>query len=267
MKAPAICSDSDAAPRGLAEMCSKVVITSSLEPTGLRSGSLWGKLAGLRSGCKGCVMAVTRDRAAVGLPVLPGPPPALRADAARNRAKLLLAAADLFSARGVEAVSLDDVVSAAGVGKGTLYRIFGDKSGLAAALLDEQERDLQERVLSGPPPLGPGAGGRARLSAFIDGYVAYVAGNVDLVRMSQTARPGARFDIGSHQFWRTHLRYLLTEAGAPSPGTAADVLLAAMTAEQIDHWIRRENRDRRRVASDLTQLAESWCSPNSPRGR
>jgi len=108
-------------------------------------------------------MTVSRRRAAVGLPVLPEPPPALRADAARNRAKLLRAAADLFGARGVEAVSLDDVVSAAGVGKGTLYRIFGDKSGLAAALLDEQERDLQERVLSGPPPLGPGAGGRARL--------------------------------------------------------------------------------------------------------
>jgi AcrR family transcriptional regulator len=211
-------------------------------------------------------MAVSRRRAAVELPVLPSPPPALRADAARNRTKLLLAAADLFSARGVEAVSLDDVVSAAGVGKGTLYRLFGDKSGLAAALLDEQERELQERVLSGPPPLGPGAGARARLTAFIDSYVAYVAGNVDLVRMSQTARPGARFDIGSHHFWRTHLTYLLTEAGAPHPGTAADVLLAAMTAEQIDAWVRRENRGHRRVAADLRQLAEAWCRPD-PRPR
>ena len=212
-------------------------------------------------------MTASRRRAAVGLPVLPEPPPALRADAARNRAKLLLAAADLFGARGVEAVSLDDVVSAAGVGKGTLYRIFGDKSGLAAALLDEQERDLQERVLSGPPPLGPGAGGRARLNAFIDDYVAYVAANLDLVRMSQTARPGARFEIGSHHFWRAHLTYLLTEAGAPLPGTAADVLLAAMTAEQIDHWVRRDNRDHRRVAADLRQLAGRWCGPDPPRGR
>jgi len=84
---------------------------------------------------------------------------------------------------------------------------------------------------------------------------------------SQTARPGARFDIGSHHFWRAHLTYLLTEAGAANPGTAADVLLAAMTAEQIDHWVRRENRDHRRVAADLRQLAARWCGPDPPRGR
>src|SRR6185312_15490389 len=89
------------------------------------------------------------------LPLAPGRAPTLRADAARNRQKLLAAASGLFRERGVEGVSLDEVVAAAGVGKGTLYRIFGDKSGLGAALLDEQERDLQERVLSGPPPLGP----------------------------------------------------------------------------------------------------------------
>jgi len=45
------------------------------------------------------------------------------------------------SIRGVENVSLDEVVAAAGVGKGTLYRIFGDRSGpgvLLAALTAEQ---------------------------------------------------------------------------------------------------------------------------------
>ena len=51
------------------------------------------------------------------------------------------------------------------------------------------------------------------------------------------------------------------------PGTAADVLLAAMTAEQIDHWVRRDNRDHRRVAADLRQLAGRWCGPDPPRGR
>src|ERR1700754_4595571 len=82
---------------------------------------------------------------------LPEQPP-LRADAARNREKLLKAAACLFEQRGVDAVPLDDVVAAAGVGKGTLYRIFGDKSGLAAALLDERERALQQEILAGDPP-------------------------------------------------------------------------------------------------------------------
>src|SRR5512142_2083782 len=55
---------------------------------------------------------------------------------------------------------------AAGVGKGTIFRRFGNKAGLAVALLDTRERELQEAILHGPPPLGPGAGSAARLTAF-----------------------------------------------------------------------------------------------------
>src|SRR5690348_4450384 len=115
------------------------------------------------------------------LPVLPPSPPSERADAARNRRRVLDAAAALFAARGVDAVSMDDVVAAAGVGKGTLYRRFGDKSGLAAAVLDEKERELQTAILSGPPPLGPGAEPGRRLRAFIAAYVEYVTANLDVV--------------------------------------------------------------------------------------
>src|SRR5919202_4863082 len=94
-----------------------------------------------------------------------------RADAARNRRKILETAARLFEQRGVAAVSLDAVAAAAGVGKGTLFRRFGDKSGLAAALLDAQERTLQEAILRGPPPLGPGAEPRRRIAAFMAVYL------------------------------------------------------------------------------------------------
>jgi len=189
------------------------------------------------------------------LPLAPGREPTLRADAARNRQKLLAAASGLFRERGVEGVSLDEVVAAAGVGKGTLYRIFGDKSGLGAALLDERERELQQGSLFGPPPLGPGATAADRIEAFVVAYVGYVADHVDLVRMSQTARRGARFDIGAHQFWRTHLTYLATEAGADPARLVADVLLAATTAEQIDFWTRREGRPVFELAELLGDLA------------
>src|SRR3712207_4184359 len=80
-----------------------------------------------------------------------------RADAARNRLRILAAAERLFAARGVAGVTMDDVAAAAGVGKGTLYRRFVDKGGLAVALLDQRERELQQAILTGPPPLGPGA--------------------------------------------------------------------------------------------------------------
>src|SRR3954454_22011639 len=167
------------------------------------------------------------------LPVLPNEPPAERADAARNRRRVLEAAASLFAERGVDAVSMDDIVAGAGVGKGTLYRRFGDKSGLAAALLDERERELQAGILSGPPPLGPGAEPAKRLAAFVVAYIDYVAANLDIVATSQQSSPGARFRTGSHRFWRAHLVHLFRSAGVPQAETRADVLLAALTAEQV----------------------------------
>src|SRR5215472_9471243 len=181
-----------------------------------------------------------RTRAPLAL-AAPAHPP-LRADAARNRQRVLEAAAALFAERGVGAVTMDDVVAAARVGKGTLYRSFGDKGGLAAALLDERERQLQAGILQGPPPLGPGAPADGRLEAFVRAYLAYVAENLELVWMSQAATAGARLRIGSHRFWRAHLAFLFAGAGAVDPGLRADILLAALAAEQVAWWIREERR-------------------------
>ncbi|MFB9717228.1 TetR/AcrR family transcriptional regulator [Planobispora longispora] len=161
------------------------------------------------------------------LRVLMGEPPAERADAARNRVKVLAAAARLFREKGVDNVSMDAVAAEAGVGKGTLFRRFGDKSGLAVALLDERERELQGAILSGPPPLGPGAPAGERLTAFVDAYLDYVLGHLDLVRMSETSSPGARYRIGAYRFWRLHVAILLAEA---RPGCDADPLAHALLA-------------------------------------
>src|SRR5919197_244245 len=101
---------------------------------------------------------IADDTPPIALPVLDAEPRE-RADAQRNREKVLCAAERLFSSYGVENVSMDAIAAAAGVGKGTLFRRFGDKAGLAVALLDEQERTLQEAILFGPAPLGPGKPG------------------------------------------------------------------------------------------------------------
>ena len=69
--------------------------------------------------------------------------PKERADAARNRQRILDAAGELVAECGIEGVSMEDVAKAACVGTGTLYRRFGDRAGLAFALLDEQTRDFQ----------------------------------------------------------------------------------------------------------------------------
>ena len=163
-----------------------------------------------------------------------------RADAARNRLLVLAAAERLFAERGVAGVTMDDVAAAAGVGKGTLYRRFTDKGGLAVALLDQRERELQQAILTGPPPLGPGAEPGERLAAFVDGYLTFLDRHLDLVQLSETSTPGARLRTGAHAFWRQHCRYLLGLAAAPDPDLRAGILLAALSAEQVRHW--REDR-------------------------
>lgn len=186
-------------------------------------------------------------------------PPAERADAKRNRAKILRAAERLFEAKGLAAVTMDEVAAEAEVGKGTLYRRFGDKSGLAAALLDEKESDLQNRMLNGPPPLGPGADAIDRLAAFVEAYVAYVDEQLDLVAMSQTASPGARLRTGSHQLWQHHCRILLAEARAADPDIRADAIMAALTAEQVRHW--RRTRSRRQIQQAMASTARTLAHP------
>jgi AcrR family transcriptional regulator len=165
------------------------------------------------------------------LELLRTPPPKERTDAARNRAAILDAAARLFAEHGVDAVSMDQVAAAAGVGKGTLFRRFGDKAGLAAALLDARERVLQEAVLRGPAPLGPGAPPADRLAAFADAYLDYLFTHLPLVRMSETAAPGARYRIGAYRFWHQHVTILL--AGTPDPEHTAHALLAPLAAEHV----------------------------------
>jgi AcrR family transcriptional regulator len=178
-------------------------------------------------------------------------PPRERADAARNRRRVLEAAARLFAEHGVDGVTVDAVAHAAGVGKGTVFRRFGDKSGLAAALLDQRERELQRAVLSGEPPLGPGAPARERAVAFLDAYVSYLAGHLELIRLSETAAPGARYRIGAYRFWHRHLAILC--AGAPDPDHLAHALLAVVDAD-LNCALRDEGYDWARIRAGVRDL-------------
>lgn len=217
---------------------------------GPQSGSSTPKSTGRAGGCP------------VELPVVGQGVVRERADAARNRLRVLAAAERLFAARGVAGVTMDDVAEAAGVGKGTLYRRFVDKGGLAVALLDERERDLQQRILSGPPPLGPDGAATERLAAFTAAYLTFLDTQLDLVLMSETSRPGARQRTGAHAFWRQHCRLLLQAAGAPDPALRAEVLLAALSAEQVRHWLREQNLPLRQLTASLCRLSGTLASPD-----
>ncbi|MCW2785697.1 MAG: hypothetical protein JWP74_2214 [Marmoricola sp.] len=81
--------------------------------------------------------------------------PRLRADAARNRAKLVTTARDVFTTEGGD-VSLESVAKAAGVGIGTLYRHFPSRLDLLEAVYrDEVDvlRETAEKVVPNHPPV------------------------------------------------------------------------------------------------------------------
>ncbi|MEJ7629196.1 MAG: helix-turn-helix domain-containing protein [Nocardioidaceae bacterium] len=189
-----------------------------------------------------------------------------RADAARNRLRILAAAERLFASRGVNEITMDDVAAEAGVGKGTLYRRFGDKGGLAVALLDERERELQQRILSGPPPLGPGSAPGARLTAFITAYLDLASAHIDLMELSETSAPGARLRTGAYAFWRQHLHYLLSDAGAADPRLRADLLLASLAAEQVRHWLQDEGLSPTELVQGLSAVSLALTQPRLPGG-
>jgi AcrR family transcriptional regulator len=112
-----------------------------------------------------------------------------RADAAANRKRILCAARSLLVEQGPEALTMQAVAAAAGVGKGTLFRRFGDRTGLTQALLDEHMCEFQEGFLHGAPPLGPGAPPAQRLEAFVEELVRVQAENLELA-LAAEVQPG-----------------------------------------------------------------------------
>jgi AcrR family transcriptional regulator len=195
-----------------------------------------------------------------GLSVLGEPRPE-RADARRNRLKVLEAADRLFAELGVKNVSLDAIAAAAGVGKGTVFRRFGDRAGLAVALLDEREQELQAKILTGPPPLGPGAPAVERVTAFLDAYLDLLDRHVELFMDSENASDGARYRIGSYRLWHRHLAMLVEEARPELDADyTAHVILAPLAAD-LHNALRTEGFDLARMQSGLRAVAAAVLGP------
>ena len=162
-------------------------------------------------------------------PVTWGPPPAERADAARNRRRLLATAREMIAEEGAGALTMDGLAERAGLGKGTVFRRFRTRAGIFQALLDDDERDFQERVLSGPPPLGPGAPPLDRLIAYGRARIDFLIGHREIARATLDGRQ--RVPAGSSSpMSRAHIRFLLGEIrlGAADLDILATQLTAAL---------------------------------------
>ncbi|MGP4094413.1 TetR/AcrR family transcriptional regulator [Nonomuraea sp. KM90] len=177
-----------------------------------------------------------------------------RTDAARNRAKILAAAEGIVATQGVQGLSMADVAAAAGVGVGTLYRRFGDRSGLAYALIDAREREFQAAFIEGPPPLGPGAEPGERARAFLRALTDRTVEQLDLLLMAETAGPLARFG-GAYEAYHGHLAMLIGRLRPEADAYClADALLAPLAAPLLVHRLRDGGVGVERVKAALDEL-------------
>ena len=118
-----------------------------------------------------------------------GEPRRLRADAARNRQRLIDAAAEVFAARGLDA-TLDDIARHAGVNVATAYRHFANKHELAREFLQQcvdRAVAVAEEAAAEPDPW-------VGLTQLLDRLLEMIASNRALVDVLERAYGAEQFD-------------------------------------------------------------------------
>ncbi len=131
-----------------------------------------------------------------------------RADARRNRERLLEVAAEAFSAHGVDA-SLEDIARKAGVGVGTLYRHFPNRDALIEAVFRRNVDQLvvtAEDLLANKPPV-------EALDEFLSQFVSYVATKKGLAtHLKSVLSADSEIFTYSHQQMTTSITSLVQAA-------------------------------------------------------
>jgi AcrR family transcriptional regulator len=188
------------------------------------------------------------DRFPLELPLVEQRPE--RGDAAANRKRILAAARAVLAERGVDGTSMDAVAAAAGVGKGTLFRRFGDRAGLFDALLDDGMAEFQDAFLSGPPPLGPGAPASARLEAFVDEFLRLMDAQLDFALAAVRAAP-AGDQARVYGSLALFVRVLITEINPSLDAEVISNLLLGAISPDVIYQLRRER------GIELEQIQES----------
>lgn len=194
-----------------------------------------------------------------------GKPRAERADAARNRAHLLETAREMVAEVGVEHVTMDGLAERAGLGKGTVFRRFGTRAGIFVALLDETERAFQERVMSGPPPLGPGADPVDRLIAYGHARATFLTEHHAIARAAIDRN--LLVPDGQDTLSQLHIRMLLGRIplDAPDLDSLAAQLTAALEGPLLINLARAEPHPSAHSLADSWQLLiERLCRPGRP---
>ena len=192
-----------------------------------------------RNGDEGFVTSVEADghdhvRVTVGTPApqgvvwddLTGPVTRDGGEAAKARERILAAAYELFSKRGIRAVGTEEVLAKAGVAKSTLYRHFASKDELVLAFLQRREHRWTREFVEAEARRR-GSTPRERLLAIFDVFdewfhrddfegCSFV--NV-LLEMSDANNPLGKASAAHLEYIRSVVRMLAEEAGVQDSET------------------------------------------------
>ena len=179
-----------------------------------------------------------------------------RKDAVRNRKAVLAAAAVLFDrCESPEDVTMADVAAAAGVGKGTIFRAFGDRRGLLLALYQARIEPIREAVESGPPPLGPATPPAERVPALLDAVLCFKLDNRRLALALEETGSSSPYQAAHYEQWHHLLQTMLEQVPGLSDGDfTAHALLAATRADLIEYLAGHERMPRERLRAQLASF-------------
>jgi AcrR family transcriptional regulator len=187
--------------------------------------------------------------------IIPESKPA-RADKTKNHTLLLQTAQRLFAERGVDAVTMTDIQEAAGVGKGTLYRHFENKTELCQALLDVDQRDLQERTLR---RLRENSDSLGNLRWFLNEVLEFTQRNSEMLCVS--ANTAGSLQNQAHWWWRQTMRGLLTQLQPPGDiDYMADMLYILLDVHNIYFLTHLRGYSLDRVRQNLTRVIDQFVS-------
>jgi AcrR family transcriptional regulator len=179
-----------------------------------------------------------------------------RADAVRNREAILAAALRLIGEHGLDAICMEDVAAAAGVGKGTVFRRFGDREGLVSAVVARCARDWQaeaDALLTADDR--PAA---ERVVVFVGRLFDFVVESLPLVRALEQVTQGQECCDANFDLTLRRLAALIAQA---RPGCDADyfahALLANLRGEVIHLMVQRCGMSPNQVREGVIALARS----------
>jgi AcrR family transcriptional regulator len=176
-----------------------------------------------------------------------------RADAARNRRAILDATEELLATDHPAHLSLDRVAARAGVGKGTVFRRFGSRTGLFEELLAERAASIGQQIDSDAAPLGRQASTRERLVGFLDALCELAGHNLALIAAHEQACATDKQRDPTYRRWHHHLAVLVSEIRPELDAQfIAHVLLGAFDGELVRETI--DHGGLKRLKSSVRQL-------------